>query len=303
MQFKLWLETSYAQSDVPETFYVVGDFTPESASQLASFTLPGIVGISGDQRIIRNFMGVARDMMIVMDGFQVEKQNRMTRVMYNNPEYLVSNNMAALKRIWSRQPNAPNRRIYQNIIDYLRRAGQVLRKNNSGERIAWSIDYDGGFHVGKNFPEMVKNSWDIARWLEQAAKHPNWNIKNFTLQDAHTIVLKALELIGEVYHDEGEWILKDKRLSIPQQSQVYLLVPTVEKDKWTNYLDTQKAPYWERGDLEKMYNLLELLHKNDLFKKYEMFFLPATEYNKIGLDNRNLQSLQSIARKYPVIGY
>jgi hypothetical protein len=61
--------------------------------QLKSMKVKGLKGISSDSDIQFQFLGVARDAMLQIPSKDLLEQNKITRIMYDNPHYLVSKNM------------------------------------------------------------------------------------------------------------------------------------------------------------------------------------------------------------------
>lgn len=92
---------------IPKKFFVVMPFGTDNYSlraskDIASGVLNGVQGISDRAEIIMQWYGMARDAVLSMDGEELVKLNNLSRVQYENPEYLVSNGMAALYRIFAK---------------------------------------------------------------------------------------------------------------------------------------------------------------------------------------------------------
>lgn len=84
---------------VPKKFYVAMPFNSNTAAGLANGELIGIAGISDRADIIMQWYGMSRDAVLAMDGEKLSKLNNLSVVQYRNPEYLLSNGMAALFRL------------------------------------------------------------------------------------------------------------------------------------------------------------------------------------------------------------
>jgi len=61
--------------------------------QLKTGKIKGLKGISSSSDIQFDFLGVARDAMLQMDSTKLLELNNITRIMYDNPHYLVSKNL------------------------------------------------------------------------------------------------------------------------------------------------------------------------------------------------------------------
>ena len=61
--------------------------TPERMQELENMELPGVKGISASKEIVLDFLGVARDALIVMPAQKVLEMNKITRFMYDGDQY------------------------------------------------------------------------------------------------------------------------------------------------------------------------------------------------------------------------
>ena len=98
---------SFEEKDIPRTFRVVFEVnqyddakTIKVIRQLSNMKLEGLTGISEKNDIGFHWLGVARDAMLIMDGKEVVEQNKLSRILYGNPNYFLSNKMAMAKRIF-----------------------------------------------------------------------------------------------------------------------------------------------------------------------------------------------------------
>lgn len=314
--FRKFIEASYESEDVPERYYVVGNFSehnPEVPEQLSKLELPGVSGVSGSESIIRNFLGVAREMLLVMDGYQFEKLNNLSKIQYDNPEYLVSNNLDGLLRIWaygSGDLDKYRSSVMTKLFDYIELAAKQLAGNaryearsdfeNKASQLFYAIQYDGG----RKFSDLpkVRNTWDIAKWLQRNAKKDDYYYGiDFTPEEAHQIIIKALQLIGDVFKDEDEWRVKNRTTRIPEGSELYILTPEISQDKWSNYVQ-DKLSKWSKYNLkykvESMSFILNAINQYKLNRLYELKFIHAPDFNehRSGLD---YETVKSIAKDSP----
>lgn len=108
----------------PKKFYVVIPFSDEygkkEMADLSNGVLDGVLGISEKHQIIMQWYGIVRDAILVMDADKLTKVNKLSRVQYDNPEYLVSNGMAALYRIFDKKRDSGGGRgLAGNLIDHM----------------------------------------------------------------------------------------------------------------------------------------------------------------------------------------
>lgn len=122
----------------PKKFYVVIPFSEDYAKKqmedLSNGVLDGVLGISDHAGIIMQWYGVARDAILGMDAEELFKLNSLSKVQYENPEYLVSKGMAALYRIFDKKPSdkSGRRGIAGNLIDHMQ-VGTKLSNNRGSE--------------------------------------------------------------------------------------------------------------------------------------------------------------------------
>lgn len=120
----------------PKKFYVVipfsDDYGKKELADLSRGVLDGVQGISEKSEIILQWHGMARDAVLVMDAKELVKLNQLSRVQYTNPEYLASDGMAALYRIFDKKKDE-SYGIAGNLVDYLTIASSP--KRNRGQDV------------------------------------------------------------------------------------------------------------------------------------------------------------------------
>jgi antitoxin component YwqK of YwqJK toxin-antitoxin module len=248
----LLLERSYSIADVPEWFYVAveanGDHRLNELRQAVKGKLIGVSGVSEDPEIIRQFFHVgSRNVLFAIPGIDFMQANgKMTRVMYDNPDYLFSSNMAALRRIWLK-PEKPGARfdgLWQNLAAYLglaaKRVGMVELQRFLGE-YGSPLEYK----LNEDRPKTPNNAHDFAKYLYSIFQQPEsaWPFSKgafshtesytyervqkagYSLQDYKRLLTQFAKDVAGVYGDEGEWIIKTRVLNVPTTSHVGVVVP------------------------------------------------------------------------------
>lgn len=123
MKTKVWAKDEGRK--IPKRFYVVmpfgDDYAEKAMKDLSSGVLHGVVGISDKAEIIMQWYGMARDAILAMDGPSLVKLNKLSRVQYENPDYMVSNGMLALYRLMDKDPTKKYgpKSLAQNIKDHV----------------------------------------------------------------------------------------------------------------------------------------------------------------------------------------
>jgi len=126
---------------IPKKFYVAMPFEADPQDRnhhllegIAKGVLEGIRGISDKAEIIMQWYGIARDAVLAMDGPELVKLNNLSRVQYHNPEYFLSNNMAALRRILdSKDDNYYARHVAGVVLGYVLMYVRNPAKAKSGD--------------------------------------------------------------------------------------------------------------------------------------------------------------------------
>ena len=131
----------------PKKFYVVIPFSDEygkkEMADLSNGVLDGVLGISEKHEIIMQWYGIGRDAILVMDADKLTKINKLSRVQYDNPEYLVSNGMAALYRIFDKKRDkSGSYGLAGNLIDHIL-SGTKPGKKPGGDILSEAKDLAG----------------------------------------------------------------------------------------------------------------------------------------------------------------
>jgi len=104
-------------------FYVVIPLGNEgqglkAAKDLSRGVLDGVQGISETANIIMHWYNIGRNAILAMDARKLVSLNKLSRVQYENPQYLASNGLAALYRIWDKNPETTDghRGVTANLL-------------------------------------------------------------------------------------------------------------------------------------------------------------------------------------------
>lgn len=268
-------ERSFVLSDIPDTFRVVfnlgtrekyGD--AEAWKGLAMGEMRGLRGISDSGLIEPQWLGIARNAVLEMPGKDVVRLNKVTRIMYDNIHYLLSDDMRAMRRVvQADRHNADRARGHamRVILDYfitlLRKqgSGDDIRKIVSnweyaavGQSISWAISGGVGGKIDnvKDFIKVFNKALSTRKgYNEQAVWKLMQGWDYFTWLSWLRQVAKKTQ---EVYGTEGEWVIKGDALKIPNGSTLRVLVgnetrPLPER-KWQRYLKMVKAGVFKLGD-------------------------------------------------------
>lgn len=218
---------------IPKYFYLVFEIPTHSsndpltwAKDIVKGEMKGVAGVSADTQVIQTFG--YRHGLLVMDGKEFIKLNKISRFQYSNPHYLVQDNLAALYRIWDKIPGTKN-----GQYDVMLNLGMQVIKNSKNEKFKdlalFHSIYDRVALYYMKSSKKFKGIKDLSSWLYAAfdfamTKGGYTRIMDMkttiSKKDFHNSVVAAIKKTGEIYSTEKEWIIKDKVLRIPSRSKV-----------------------------------------------------------------------------------
>lgn len=257
MRFKEFLiEKSFSKSDIPDYFWVVFDLK-EMKDQLKTGKIKGLKGISSSNEIQFSFLGVARDAMLQIPSKDLLKLNDVTRIMYNNPHYLISKNLWALKRIYNATQSNWADQVFGNLFE-------KLKKYIKNPQLKYDMDYYGFRNIDWNWSKKIVNKKiDNLKQLTVIIKNYIENIfskktgikYNLNLSELQSNIYDTLLDIGNIYSDENEWVIKNDTFKVPKSSILYVLTikPNPLDQKFYNYMKN----YTEISMLDLIWKLNE----------------------------------------------
>jgi hypothetical protein len=199
MRFKEWFynEGSYTKEDIPKWFFAGISL---NYNELINRQLKGIEGIttSWDIALSLGEWGI----VLAMPGPATEQINKLSKILYDNPEYMASKNWDAASRVHDEHPSHI---VKQIIYDTLKNLGR----------------FDLGLQISKNFPETQK--------LHQFIKEFWKRLNNFippgevNWDEFKDIIITVMN--QKLDYDESEWRVKDKILKIPKGSMILYYTP------------------------------------------------------------------------------
>lgn len=251
-------EMSFGPGDVPPNFRVAIELynyegpIKATGEQLARMELKGVKGISDKANISIHWFGMSREAMLVMNGEETIRLNKISRIMYDNPHYLMQNNMYALKRLYN-DKSADNYQTIFNLFEYFFAA---MRKMGKQEYAAFTYNlgtHSAGYQeLARAWSKMaahpkIDTIYDMAKWLKgvgapslaQEFAKSDFNkyigkiwgeFSQLPVNDLAVILERGLKLVGTIYKSEGEWVMKGDVLKIPGGSRLFVMRPKIPED-------------------------------------------------------------------------
>jgi hypothetical protein len=174
---------------VPKKFFVVmpfgsDEYSAKPTKNIASGVLDGVLGISDKAEIIMMWYGLARDAILAMDGPELVRLNNLSRIQYDNPEYLVSNGMAALYRIFDKERTKNGSySLATNLIDHILIGVKPSKK-------------PGG--------EVLSEAKDLADTIEKHAEELRQSLKALPFEDKDDLLQAVRSVSNRMDKDDIE---------------------------------------------------------------------------------------------------
>lgn len=263
---------SFSEKDIPRDFrlmfFMPNDKVPTLGAQLARRELEGVTGITDSGHVLMlRMLGANRNAMLVMPGEQTAKLNKLSRIMYENPEYWMSKDMAALIRVYGGITNR------EHAINRIFQAASKTPGSKDFMRVVSSLDlFPSAFPATpvNTVKDLAKQWFDVAKPLllkklaansQKPALDPaawdEWARDRYTplldLKNYEKAIRDALRVIAETFAWEGEWLLKDKTLRIPEGARLFITKPKSPYDQAR--FKEQQAMIAEHG-LDKVYKIV-----------------------------------------------
>ena len=283
-------EGSFGPGDIPRYFRLVFPFhhpnhpkwSEKTAKQLQNGQLIGVKGIGHEGNLVLSFLGIniSYNAVLVMPSDQVIKLNKISRILYDNPDYIASNNFSALIRMMGDSGKSEENDIHQttttlkDIIENLIKGliYNALEKDeptysfNYGELMAYDYHKIIQDIVEKCEQKPIKNVHDLAKHIKTTIE---------TESEGQTLPVDIEKTVKELnkiitqrstwYKKEKEWILKDQKLIIPPDSRLYLLLDN------PNYIDEEQAQKSQEKGLND-------LMKYGVLDKYKTTYIDYDKY-------------------------
>lgn len=276
------VERSYSESDIPSRVFLAINFDvgydeedkrlENTIKSLLDGKLVGVKGVGGTDSIKEMIIdwGNMRSLLIIMNSSDFLKINKASRVMYDNADYLVSNGMYALRRLYNELDDNYSS-IFTKMQNYI--AGSI---KDEDRRLAETIVYNGIFSTyfqiwiqEKNNTKKVNTIKDLVKFfricMNETKEIPEY-IKKISDKKWYSIFENGIKLMGKTYSDEKEWIIKDNILNIPDGSRFIAVEPSYSKSHWEKLHSDDKMKQWgaeehQSKQYEKWLRAIEELRK------------------------------------------
>jgi len=304
---KVLIEVSYTQKDIPTVFWMVTSIDEHSEKfleQISTGKLKGVKGISGTKEIVTQWLGIARNAVIVIPAKKFLKLNNVSRIMYDNPHYLVSKNMTTLFRLFDRSPERDYDwfGLMQTVMGYVQWAGKQSKPpSKSVATILYYIEYGtlAATLYGSAYKDEkpnINSIKELAAWVQKttikiAENKGKWLVeeaKDFPTSVWENLIVMALKRIGEIYKSEGEWMIKGDTMEIPNGSTIFIALDvdpkSISNQARQEYTQVPKQGAWpdppKLQTEKRALRLIELTNKYNLSSRYQVNFISMEKFEK-----------------------
>jgi 2'-5' RNA ligase/8-oxo-dGTP pyrophosphatase MutT (NUDIX family) len=226
------IERSFTEKDIPEYFFLLTHPKRVKLADLESGVLKGVTGIAGDGRIMASINMGEAGFVITMPGAATVKLNKLSRVMYENPEYWVQDDFKAAKRVLnSHDAKSAGGKILRNAHEKARKRG--LFPDTLGVReVPFEFDSWGDAPV-RNLAawarRLAQNAKNVAAARRKADPQYGWpyadKMAALTEKDWMEFIKLGTAKLADRFVIEGEWLVKDGQLRLPPGTDIRVMIP------------------------------------------------------------------------------
>jgi hypothetical protein len=274
--------------------------------EMSSGVLTGVKGISATREIICQMLDSKGNTAIMMNGADVMQYNNIERVRYEDPDYLASNNMHALYRLWEKNPEKKYGKngLMMNLYGYF---SKMIAKKSPylGHRVYEMINPVSDMFEAE--PSTVNTADDVGQLIYDLMqkvvastalyyRYRAEEIADVTLEMAKEGAREALLYTGRIYADEGEWLVKSSTFRIPPGSKM-LVSMTTEARRAALDGDLSKIPPWNQYTVKNAKIVLEKISQYNFESHYDVRFIPREKFEQIRhvVQNRRRESRPPLA--------
>ena len=259
---------------------------------LSKGELHGVRGISDSKEILTNWWLVGRNAAIYMNVEKVIALNDVEKVQYDNPDFLVQDNMSALYRIYSKEKRS--RGDHSGVmLNLMQQVGQQLRKISANA--FQHFDYYGYYnaisfaweeHHAEYHIQTVDDFAQVTYQIMTTAHKGEWENRvmreSLTFEQWKDAVRNALLFVGKLYSDEAEWLVHSPDFKIPPRSLMLVGIDFEARNAYQDWVDAGKPTdlNWQRllWRLQNYDRLLAGIKQYRLEQFYTLKFVDAEKF-------------------------
>jgi 8-oxo-dGTP pyrophosphatase MutT (NUDIX family)/GNAT superfamily N-acetyltransferase len=223
------IERSFSENDIPDNFYLVTRM--ESAfDDLMRGVFPGVKGIAADGRVLASIGMGSAGFVVALPGRETVALNKLSRVMYDNPDYWVQDDFSAAKRVLnSRSGKSAGDKIIHSAHERARKRKRFSDTLGRSYELPMEFMQWGGAPV-RNLATWARRLANNAKVLQKKRGGPGtWPyldaVATLSPADWAEFLKMGTAALADRYVIEGEWLVKDEKLRVPKDTQVRAAEP------------------------------------------------------------------------------
>ena len=293
----LVLEKSFNNQEIPKHFYVSIIFDPidhkNKIIELSRGKLNGVKGISSSPHAATDFLD-ERKALLAMDGEEVVELNKISKVMYSNPDYLVSNRFKAWIRIfdWNLTPEDALSRAVSDFVFIIHKQIKGLMEEHE---ISLPEHFESKIEkVIIDNIDKVNSTNSLAVIIYSMYIKPEFSTKKKTyiFKKIMEIVRTKIQYYIKSFATEKEWLIKDQNLVVPSKSTLIIPIGISKSvyDAWKNKNLTLKQSNDNIKSILELELTLKIIKEHGLDTKYKISIMNNDKfrhYSKTMVNNKH----------------
>jgi hypothetical protein len=274
VSIRIRYESGRAADDKFYNKYELTSFDEKPFEELKDHKLKGILGVSTSNYNLSEWL-VHRECLVVMPFDKFKELNDTEQIQYYDADYLSKNGFDALHRLFNHKERTDNdytailQKIFREITQELHLEGMSMSQGSEYTNIYVIADWFNIYNSSK-FTKYVANQKrinspeELAQIVidyansEQSKIDYSYNrqTENLSIESIIQPIIRGIVQSGKIYVDESEWLIKNKELVIPENSQLFFVIKDYEnmRDKYDEYIS--------RYNLSSSYKIAFINQKN-----------------------------------------
>jgi len=257
--------------------YQIKSYDEKTFQELKDHKLKGIIGVSTSKYNLSEWL-VHRECLVVMPFDKFLELNDTEQVQYYDADYLTKNGLDVLHRLYDRKSRTDEdyysvlQNIFPKIYQEFYLEGMVKRGTEYTNMYVisdiFNIYNSSKFLSYISKQERISSPNDLAKMIidyvnsgQIKIDYPyNRSAENLTLESIIEPIKNGIVNSGKIYVDESEWLIKNKELIIPENSQLFFVLKDYENSR-------------------QSYE--QIITKYDLQNSYKIGFINQNELNEL----------------------
>lgn len=248
VSIRIRYESGRAEDDKFFNKYELKSFDQKPFEELKDHKLKGILGVSTSNYNLSEWL-VHRECLVVMPFDKFKEMNDTEQVQYYDADYLSKNGFDSLHRLYDRKERTDEdyRSVLQNVFPKIAMEFNLEAMVTQYSNL-YAVEYWFNVYNSSRFIDYVSKQKRIDSPEELAQIVVDYSkseqsvtdyyyqkpAKELTVESIIKPITNGIVSSGRIYVDESEWLIKNKELVIPENSQLFFVIKDYEnmRDKY-----------------------------------------------------------------------